>query len=386
MTRLGLCITNSLAIFTALTYLSAITTGVIQIFLVLVAELSTPEKRAFNISIVAAGPTFGILLARILSGIVANYTAWRNVYWMSLGMQGGMLVLLWLFMPDYPATNPISWKDLAKTYPKLLWSIVCLFPKHPILVQASLLSFCTFWVVASYWTTLTFLLAGAPYHYSTLAIGLFGLIGAATMVLGPLYGRYIIQPIGVPLVSAAIGKTTSFVGVVIGMFVGRTSAAGPAVQALLLDAGLMILQVSSRMEIHDCEPKARNRVNTAFSLVLYLGMLSGTKAGNEVYAKCGGWLASNGLSLGILGLSFVVILARGPNEKGWIGWSDGWRRKASADSEAANHTSNCDEKEPDDASLHGRNEADVEKLSLKGALASESVQVIAAPQQVVVKS
>ena len=41
----------------------------------LVAETSTDDKRAFNIAIVATGPTLGILLARILSGVVANYTS-----------------------------------------------------------------------------------------------------------------------------------------------------------------------------------------------------------------------------------------------------------------------------------------------------------------------
>jgi len=46
----------------------------------LVAELSPPEKRAYNISIVSGGPTLGILLARILSGVVTNYTSWRNIY------------------------------------------------------------------------------------------------------------------------------------------------------------------------------------------------------------------------------------------------------------------------------------------------------------------
>lgn len=320
----GLCITSNLTLFETITYLSAITTGVIQIFLVLVAELSTPANRAFNISIVAAGPTFGILLARILSGIVANYTSWRAVYWLSLALQLTMLLALYLLMPDYPATNRLPLRQLVKTYLKLPWSILTLFPRHPVLVQASLLSFLTFFTVASYWTTLTFLLSGAPYNYPTFAIGLFGLIGAVTMVLGPVYGKYIITPIGQPLISAAIGKFVSLVGIIIGTFVGPHNVSGPVIQALLLDAGLMILQVSSRMSIHNVEPLARNKVNTAFVSVLYLGMLSGTKAGNEVYAKYGGWIATGGLSIGIMLAGLVVVFVRGPNETGWIGWRGGW--------------------------------------------------------------
>ena len=321
---LGLCVTRDLTVFLVLSYLSAVCTGIPQIMMPLVSELSTDANRATNISIVAMGPTLAILLARILSGIVANWVSWRYVYWMAFGFQGSVLIALWLFMPDYPATNPIKIKKLVKSYPKILWSIVCLYPKYPPLVQAGLMSFCTFFAVGSFWTTLTFLLEGEPYNYTTYAIGLFGLIGAATMIMGPVYGKYIVQPLG-PTYSALIGKIVNIIAVVIGTFVGRHNVAGPVLQALLLDAGLMIVQIANRIAIHPCEPKGRNRVNTAFICLLYGGMLAGTKAGNVIYQDHGGWLASGGLSLGILILSIGIIVMRGPNETRWFGWRGGWR-------------------------------------------------------------
>lgn len=334
---IGLCITTNLAIFQVLTYLSAVTTGVIQILLVLVAELSTAENRAFNISIVAVGPTLGILLARILSGIVANYIAWRYVYVLSLALQVAMLALMWCFMPDYPVPDDNANKtkmEVAKEYPGVLVNILSLFVKYPALVQASLLSFLTFFCVASYWTTLTFLLAEPPYEYSTIVIGLFGLIGASTMILGPLFGRYIIQPIRSSLLSAALGVAVSLIGIILGTALGKTSIVGPVFQAILLDAGLMILQVCSRIIIHDIEPGSRNSVNSAFVTCLYVGMLAGTKAGNDVYEKYGGWLAAGGLSIGIMAMSYVIILARGPHETGWIGWRGGWARDEKEDIES----------------------------------------------------
>jgi predicted MFS family arabinose efflux permease len=320
-------VTNHLTVFLVLTYLSALFTGATQIMLPLVAELSSPEKRAFNISIVGAGPTLGILLARILSGIVTNYTSWRNVYWLALGLQGCVLIALWLFMPDYPATNSMPLRKIVKTYPKILWSIVTLYPKHPVLVQAALLSFCTFFVLTSYWTTLTFLLAGPPYHYNSTDIGLFGLIGLATMLLGPVYGRYLIKSLREPLFSVIVGKTVSLVGIVVGTYTGTHNVAGPVIQALMLDAGLMIVQISNRVAIHGVEPQGRNRVNTAFVSVMYLGQLTGTKAGNEVYEKYGGWIASGSLSVAVIAFSYVIVALRGPYEQRWIGWDGGWGLK-----------------------------------------------------------
>jgi predicted MFS family arabinose efflux permease len=58
--------------------MSALFICVVHIVILLVSELSSPSQRAFNLSIVGTGTRLGILLARILSGIVANYTSWRN--------------------------------------------------------------------------------------------------------------------------------------------------------------------------------------------------------------------------------------------------------------------------------------------------------------------
>lgn len=40
------------------------------------------------------------LIVRILSGIVTQYTGWRNVYRIALGFQYLIFLQLWLFMPD----------------------------------------------------------------------------------------------------------------------------------------------------------------------------------------------------------------------------------------------------------------------------------------------
>lgn len=218
---------------------------------------------------------------------------------------------------------------LALTYLSALFTgatqIVTLYPRHPVLVQAALLSFCTFFALTSYWTTLTFLLAGQPYHYNPIDIGLFGL---ATMVLGPFYGKYIIQPLREPLFSVLVGKTVSLIGIVVGTYTGTRNVAGPVIQAFMLDAGLMIVQIANRMAIHRVEPKGRNRVNTAFVSAMYLGQLTGTKAGNVVYERYGGWVASGNLSVGVIACSYLIVAARGPYEKGWVGWGGGWGRKS----------------------------------------------------------
>lgn len=279
-------------------------------------ELAPPAKRAFALSIVVSGNLLGIVLARILSGVVTNYTGWRSIYWISLGLNYFIWSLLWLFMPDYPSSNPNG-----LNYFKMLWSILVLCKKYAVLVQAGLVSFCTSAAFTSYWTTLTFLLADR-YHYDSVVIGLFALIGIAGMILGPFYAKLLIDKTH-PLFSVMVGEFINLTGIIIGTYTGRITVAGPIIQAFTLDAGLQITQIANRSAIYAIEPTGRNRVNTAFMLMSFLGQLTGTSAGNKLYER-GGWVASGSLSVALVALTFVICAARGPWETAWIGWTGGW--------------------------------------------------------------
>jgi predicted MFS family arabinose efflux permease len=69
----------------------------------LTADLAPPEKRGKAISITISGLMLGVLVARVLSGIIAEFSSWRNVYWMSVGLQYLILIMLWWTLLDYPA-------------------------------------------------------------------------------------------------------------------------------------------------------------------------------------------------------------------------------------------------------------------------------------------
>lgn len=53
-----------------------------QLMLPLVGDLAPPHRRASSLSIVVSGLALGMLIARLLSGILANFTSWRNIYWL----------------------------------------------------------------------------------------------------------------------------------------------------------------------------------------------------------------------------------------------------------------------------------------------------------------
>jgi predicted MFS family arabinose efflux permease len=314
---LGLCITRSFPVFVALSFITAVSTVTPQLMLPLVGDLAPPAKRAMSLSIVVSGLLFGMLIARVLSGILTEYTSWRTIYWLSFGLQYLILILLWFFMPDYPVTNPGG-----LNYFKMLYSILEMVFTYPVLVQACLVGFFTASIFTSFWTTLTFLLASPPYNYSPLVIGCFAFIGIGAMFLGPFYSRAVIDRF-VPLFSVILGELMCLTGVIIGTYTGTFTVAGPVIQAFAIDIGLQTSQIANRSAIYAIAPKARNRVNTAYMVSVFCGQLMGTAVGNRLYAE-GGWQASGSLSVGLLCLALVVCFSRAPWQKGWLGWSGGW--------------------------------------------------------------
>lgn len=208
----------------------------------LIGDIAPPQHRATAISLVSSGLLLGLLIARVLAGVVSQYTDWRNIYWLALGLQAFITAALWGFMPDYPATNPISASASASTstsalasrdssatarangsirekamiYPSILWSIVTIFMKNATLIQACIMGFFFSAPYTSFWTTLTFLLSESPYHYSTLIIGIFALVGILPMGAGPIYSRIILDKV-VPLPSTLLGIGLCLVGAAIGV-------------------------------------------------------------------------------------------------------------------------------------------------------------------------
>lgn len=162
---IGLAVTNSLVVFEVLSFLIGGLSMPGQILLPLAADLAPPERRASAISVVLSGLLFGILIARVLAGLIAQFASWRVVYYMAIGAQGSVLAGCYFLLPDYPARN----SDNSLTYWNIIWSMTKFAFTEPLLIQASLVNITASACYSNFWVTLTFLLGGAPYYYSTCA-------------------------------------------------------------------------------------------------------------------------------------------------------------------------------------------------------------------------
>ncbi|KAH8203830.1 hypothetical protein TruAng_002007 [Truncatella angustata] len=267
-------------------------------------------------------PQFSLPMNMLL-GLAGTFTV-ANLYypqpWLGLCLTNNFSVFIALSFicgVGYPAKDP----DLS--YFQLLWDIITMVVKEPLLLQACLIGFLLSAAFTSFWTTLTFLLASPPYSYSSLEIGFFAFIGIAVITLGPLWSRLITDRF-MPLFSVILGLCFEIIGIVIGTFIGQWTVAGPIVQAITMDTGANFAHTANRTNVYNqLPPRMRNRVNTAYMVFSFAGQLTGTAVGNRLYAQ-GGWIWSGSCNIAFIGFGIILCFMRGPRETKWVGWRGGW--------------------------------------------------------------
>ncbi|KAF8636181.1 hypothetical protein AX17_003669 [Amanita inopinata Kibby_2008] len=319
---IGLSITSSLVVFETISFLVGVVTVTPQILLPLAADLAPPERRATALSVVLSGLLFGILIARVAAGVIAEFASWRVVYYLAIGLQYFVLVGCYFVIPDYPSKN----RNL--TYLDILWSMAKFSVTEPLLIQACLINMASSACFTNFWVTLTFLLGGPPYNYSTLAIGLFGLVGMFGVAMGPLVGRAIDRLVPWYASLMSILLLMCFQAIQVGA--GGINIAAVIISTFGLDVFRQMLQVSLTTATLSICAAARARLNALLILALFIGQVMGTAVGTKVFLKYG-WRAGAVLSLGWYGWQLLILLLRGPHCRRftWFGWEGGMEARKS---------------------------------------------------------
>ncbi|KAI0745407.1 MFS general substrate transporter [Earliella scabrosa] len=313
---IGLAVTSNLIVFEVLSFFIGFLTVVPQVLMPLGVDLAPAERRATTLAILYGGLSLGNLFARALSGIVAQFITWRAVFYIAIGMQYVLFCVLYWVLPDYPAKNK------EETYWSILRSMAKYAVTEPLLIQAILINIPASACATNYWVTLTFLLGGPAYNYSTLAIGLFGLIGIVGLALSPFIGRVLDKL--VPWYGTLIAICS-----LLAVYTVQTAALGlhiavVVVVCIAIDIFRQTQYVSITSAVLGLEPKARSRINAVLILSIFIGQVMGTSVGSAVFTQYG-WRADGGLNMGWTGLTLIVLLLRGPHVSRytWIGWEGG---------------------------------------------------------------
>ncbi|WP_283147499.1 MFS transporter [Silvimonas soli] len=265
------------------TSLAALFSVVSQVLVPLGATLAAPEQRGKVVGTLMSGLLLGILLARTVAGALSSLGDWRTVYWVAAGVMLVTAAALWRMLPHHHETAGLP-------YHKLLASVFTLFVHEPVLRVRALLGAFSFAIFSVLWTSMAFLLASEPYHYSDATIGLFGLVGAAGALAANAAGRL-----------ADRGKMhhTTWAGLIllllswIPIAFARESIVALLIGILVLDLAVQGVHVTNQNVIYRLRPDARNRVTAGYMTSYFIGGSLGSLLSAAAYSHMG-W---NGVSL-----------------------------------------------------------------------------------------
>lgn len=248
---------------------------VAQVLIPMAASLADDEHRGQVVGTVMSGLLLGILLARTVSGVVAGLSGWRTVYVMAAGLTVVMAVVLGRLLPSEDERPSIG-------YGRLLGDTVMLLFRESLLQRRALFGALGFAAFSVFWTTMAFLLAGAPYHYGDLTIGLFGLVGAGGALCANFAGRWADRG----LTKATTLAFAACVGIsFVPLWYGRHNLIMLIVGILVLDVGVQGLQVTNQSMIYRLAPEARSRITSAYMVCYFAGGAIGSALGGSLYGS-----------------------------------------------------------------------------------------------------
>ena len=274
-----------------------------QVMIPFAADLAPEERRGRVVARIMTGLLTGILLARTVSGLVAQAAGWRAIFWFSAALMILFALVLWRALP---AEGPRP----HRRYAELVGSSLRLLVTEPVLRRRAWHGACAFACFSVLWTTLAFLLSGGPYHYSNAVIGLFGLVGAGGIVAANLAGKLADSDRHTATTVAAGLLLVASFGL---LWAGRTGLAALIAGVVVLDMGTQGMQITNQAVIYALRPDARSRINSAYMVCYFLGGAAGSIAAGTIYATHG-WagvcLLGAGFGLATLALSAYERLRR----------------------------------------------------------------------------
>ena len=294
---IGIMLSPTATVLVFFSFLTGMAATVAQQIVPLAASLSRTSARGKTVGTVMSGVLAGILAGRAIGGLIGQYFGWRGVF-----LSGAIMTLLAIFfiLRILPAQSLPTPKF---NYLAVLRSLGQLWKSEPQVRGATLTQAMLFASFSVLWTVLPFWLAHR-YDYGAGITGTLAALGLIGILCAPLAGSF----------SDRQGPFRMVVFGVILMLLAWTvfwrwnSIVGMVVGILLLDAGEQCVLIANQHTIYSLRPDARNRLNTLFMCVMFIGGACGSLTATWLWETTHSWalISSAGGGLVIMGMLIAV--------------------------------------------------------------------------------
>ncbi len=252
-----------------------------QVLVPYATYLAAPEMRGRVVGNVMSGLLLGILAARPLASLIANFFGWHAVFAMSACVIAVLAVVL---ARNLPTRHPTA----GMHYGHLLQSMLRLLRTTPILRRRGLYHALLFATFSMFWTVVPMVLTNT-FHLSQSGIALFALAGVMGAIAAPVAGRWADRgwtkpATGLALILAMMSYPVAHIGTIGSHF----SLAMLLLAALLLDMAVSANLVLGQRAIYALGAEVRSRLNGLYMAMFFAGGAIGSTLGAWAYVR-GGW-------------------------------------------------------------------------------------------------
>nr|WP_245006273.1 MFS transporter [Pantoea agglomerans] len=252
---------------------------VTQLMVAWAAMLASPEQRGQVVGSVTSGIVIGILLARFVSGMIADLAGWRAVYLTAACL---LLLISLILAKVLPAT---AVQTRRTSYPHLLLSVFRLFLTEPQLRRRGILALLIFAVFSMLWSSMVLPLTALSLSHTQT--GMFGLAGIAGALAASRAGAWADLGLGQRATGLALALLT-FSWLPIAAL--HTSLLLLIFGVILLDFAVQTVHVINQSLIVAARPEAASRLVGAYMCFYSLGSALGAIAATQLYTHWG-WQA-----------------------------------------------------------------------------------------------
>lgn len=265
-----------------------------QDFVPAAVSLAPEHQRGKAVGAVMTGLLLGILLSRVVSGLVTQALGWRAMF----GFAAASLLLLALAVqwrvPAFAPTTRLPYGDLLK-------SMAGLWRQHALLRRAAVAQALLGLGFSAFWSTLAVMLH-ARFGMGSGAAGAFGLAGAAGALAAPIAGRLSDRVGPRRVVLMGTGVAALAYALMLGMdFLPMSGALLLLVLSTIgFDFGFQASLIAHQSTAYGLDPAARSRLNAILITAMFVGMAGGSVLGSLLWAHWG-WPA-----VALLGVSSAL--------------------------------------------------------------------------------
>jgi MFS family permease len=299
---LGMALSEGFILFTLFSTLLGFVTIAPYLIPAFASKRVAPERLGQVTAALTAGVIFGILVARVGAGVVAEHLGWRTVYWCAFALMAAVT----LYLPVAMRSEGVVRKGPQGSYSALIASVFTLARSNRDMLISGLIQGLNFASFTAIWLALALHLTSPQLGYGVDTVGYLAAIAIVSIIATPRLGRWadavgprkarsivaVVQLFGIALLYPLGWNVWT---VIIPLFI--SNAVGPTID------------VTGRMTFLSLEPEIRTRLTTSYIVLMFIGGALGSVLGTSVY-DVAGWLGTclllAAMSLGVVALSLYA--------------------------------------------------------------------------------